>query len=247
MTAAYLRGLQKAVNAVEEVATTSNIRRLMSYQSNGLRYVTEEMKQLYKEFVRWAAQEGVPELPKLYEAIVDRYINQWEQTLNRAFSVAEDSITPYNRTILQRIRDALRIGEREEPEKQQVLGFVRGTRARTATWSLGLMQYVRLLFRTIPANAQRELTERFIRRYSKRELYKVSGGVIDTSAKVCIWCDGKVLDKGALDFVTSDPSLLVHLFHPNCRHSISPVPANYRGRVFNRRDAAAAAHRNFRR
>lgn len=129
----------------------------------------------------------------------------------------------------------------ESPKK--LLAFVRARRDLRGRVTFGFVQYLRLLFRTIPRNLEREWMKYVIRMFKERELFHIKGGVVHNSAKVCEWCNEKVLDREAYDFVTNSPRLSVHLYHPNCRHMSEAPPDDYSGRVYTLEDVTRAARR----
>jgi len=104
---------------------------------------------------------------------------------------------------------------------------------------------VKLLFKTIPDNLERDLTKFFVRFYIKNKVFKVVGGIVHNSASTCRWCNEKVIDLEALEFVTESKELSVHLFHPNCRHRIVPVSDNFSGKVFGIKDLPTIVNKHF--
>ena len=215
-------------------------------------YVTKQTSNQYDNFVENVLEESyhvvVP--PTIFPAMRDRAIDQWRQTLARAFGTAKDAIQPNHRTIMQRVSSFLAsmfgMQAPEEPKEVKVKGFVRARRNMSSSWSMNLVSYLRLLFRTIPRNLERDLMSIAIRLFQEEELFRISGGVSRNSAATCAWCNGKVLTKDALDFVTKSTQLKDRLFHPNCAHAIHPVPGEYQGSIQTERDAHRALRGNMR-
>lgn len=112
-------------------------------------------------------------------------------------------------------------------------------------YKIGLAAYVKMLLNTVPHNAERNLVEWAVKKYNPRKLFRVTGGIVHNSASTCRFCDGKVLDEEALRFATRSDSLRVHLFHPNCRHKIEPVGANYQGEVIGLSDLPPVQNGHF--
>ncbi len=119
-----------------------------------------------------------------------------------------------------------------EPKAAELYGYARLTRTRSRRLVVKLSARLKMLFRTIPANIERELQKQSIEYFEARPIFRVVGGVVHNSASTCRWCNNKVLDRSGLEFVTRDPSLKDHLFHPNCRHRLVPVRSDFDGVVW---------------
>lgn len=132
----------------------------------------------------------------------------------------------------------VRVLDAEDLKQAEVVvpGFARAGRGGTRGWSMKFVAYLRLLFKTIPRNLDRDLLRAIVRFDALREgqeaRFLVTGGVIATSATTCRFVNNKVLTQEALDFVTASPELRDHLFHPNCRHRLVAPPDNFRGQVW---------------
>lgn len=123
---------------------------------------------------------------------------------------------------------------------RRLFGLIRARSDFRGRWVQGFVSYLSMLFKTIPRNLERSLSEFMIRFYEEQELFWIVGGVIDNSAKTCIWCNNKVLNKDAYDFVTGSPRLKVRLYHPRCRHSTRPVPRGFNGKIYGLADVERA-------
>jgi hypothetical protein len=178
------------------------------------------------------------DVPALILATLDRYKAHWENRITWAFNQAKDSATKGIRSMASRAGEEIGL-DPEEPKK--VLGYSRTTRNRQARWSMELIPYLKMLFRTIPKNLHRDLMIAVVKldarlRRQQRELYYIKGGVRDNSAQTCRYANEKVFTRAALDFIKNSRRLKDHLFHPNCKHYIADLDEDYDGEVYTLRD-----------
>jgi len=192
---------------------------------------------------QYFTDKGQP-APPIFNALLQRYQNIWAQQMTRAFATAHDSLTgtgimrkATRLTLVTNIARDLAGLPPVETENTKALGLVRLTRQvkgrRRRVFRQPLDTYLQMLMNTVPRNLVREyesIRGQFI--IEEEVLYKVTPHPIPESADTCRFVSNKVLTKEALDIATSRTLLSAPLFHPNCRHSVAPIPKNrYNGRV----------------
>jgi len=232
---------------VEKDVTKYNHGTLIRLQNELVAIGREEFRSMATSFLGEKLRD-IDELRDLIISLRDRYIGLWTQNITKAFATAEDSVEGVQnklnrgRGILQRIFAALfgDDGERARAEaalKSNMAGIVRtrltpvetsdGTIVKKRViFRIGLVQHVKMLAKTMPANFFRE-ADSLLLKYEARQkrvpraqrLFRISNpGGVPESAETCLLVQGRVLTADALMFVQRN--LSPNLFHPNCRHHI---------------------------
>lgn len=253
--ASLLKQVDQYVRKVEADLTKFKEAELNALRDQVISFGTSHFTKLHSNFIQAELVEkrgiGSAQQPQIMLALRNRYINQWTQAVRKGFATASDSakglqqkiqrdlIAQLRREDQQRRLLAVQKGQADPAPRPRsffrlllrIFGLQRATRTKQRRVTLRMVPYLKMLFRTLPRDLERDLMEYTIRFYAERKLFVVRGGKVHNSASTCRFCDGRVLTKQALDFVTKSSQLKVHLFHPNCRHTIREAPKNYDGPV----------------
>lgn len=100
---------------------------------------------------------------------------------------------------------------------RELYGYVRGARAKARVVRITLLAYLRMLFRQIPRNYERDFRALLLRMQvplGDEVLYQISPGVGPNSCDTCTELNGRVLTTDAMRYALT--RLVPQLYHPNC-------------------------------
>ena len=252
---AVLNSVEATVRKIESDFTKFKEADLNNLRDGLLAFGAANFNQLHSNFIaiEFVRKRGIrPELvPAIFDAIRTRYAENWRAAIMKGFATAADSAKGLQQKIQRNLLAEIgRENRGQQPRRGffglllRIFGSQRANKSKTRRVSLGLVSYLKMLFRTLPRDMERDMMQ-FLIRFFENNTFLVVGGKVHNSASTCLFADGRVFTQKALDFITRSPALKVHLFHPNCRHRIVPPPKNYNGAVLDVGDLPAVQNGHF--